>query len=121
MASALDIVKGGFSGGQAKAIQGQVGPDLTAAGTTQGTAAAIVASVTIVTTAAESSGVILPDSEIGDEYEILNLGANPVAVYPPSGARVNALGTNVGFLLAPNTAVKVKKFTTTRWMGFLSA
>lgn len=121
MASALDIVKGGFSGGQAKAIQGQVGPDLTAAGTSQSDAAAIVASVTIITTAAASTGVILPNSEIGDEYEILNLGANQVTVYPPTSGQINALSANTGFYLAPNTAVKVKKYTATRWMGFLSA
>ena len=121
MATALDIMKGGCSAGQAAGINGQTASSVSAAGTTQGTATTLTASNSVVTTAAASSGVVLTDSEIGDEYYVLNLGANAVTVYPPSGGRVNALSTNIGFLLATNTAVKVKKFTSTRWMGFLSA
>ena len=67
-------------------------------------------------------GDYMKDSEIGDEVEILNLGANAVTVYPPtSSARINALSAGAGFLLATNTAVKLRKFTATRWAGYLSA
>ena len=121
MAIAQDIMKGGLSAGAAQGINGQVNSSISAAGTTQGTATTLTASNNVVTTAAASSGVVLTDSMIGDQYDILNLGANAVTVYPPSGAQVNALSANSGFLLATNTAVKVKKFTATRWMAFLSA
>ncbi len=121
MATAVDMMSGGCSSGQAQAINGLVAATVSAAGTTQGTATTLTSSVNVVTTAAASSGVVLTNSQIGDEYEVLNLGANPVTVYPPSSGQINNLSANAGFLLSPNTAVKVKKFTATRWMGFLSA
>ena len=121
MATAADMMQGGMSAGQAAAANGIVNSAVSAAGTTQGTATLLVSSTNVVTTAGASSGVILTNSQIGDEYEILNLGANPVTVYPPTSGQINNLPANTGFLLAMNTAVKVKKFTATRWMGFLSA
>lgn len=121
MALAARMMGGGLSAGQAKAINGDVNSAVSAAGTTQGTATALKSGVNVVTTAAASSGVILPNGEISDEVEVLNLGANAVTIYPPTSGQINALSANTGFLLATNTAVKVKKFTATRWMGFLSA
>ncbi len=121
MTTAADLVATGFSPGQAQGIGGQVSPTMTGAGTTQGTGTAITASVSVFTTVAANTGATLTDSSISDEYFVLNLGANPLWIYPPSGARINALATNTGFQLAPNTAVSLVKFTATRWMGFLSA
>ena len=121
MALALAIMRGGISAGAAKAINGDVNSAISAAGTTQATATALTAGINVITTAAASSGVRLSNTEIGDEYEIFNLGANAVTVYPPTSGQINALSANTGFTLATNTAVKVKKFTATRWMGFLSA
>ena len=121
MALAARMMQGGVSGGMAMAINGDVAPTVSAAGTTQGTATALVAGINVVTTAAASSGVELANGEIGDQQEILNLGANPLTVYPPTSAQINALAVNTGFLLSPNTAVKVRKFTATRWAGYLSA
>ena len=122
MALALDIMKGGFSSGSAKAINGQVQSAITAAGTTITDATDLLASINVVTTATASTGVQLPLCEIGDEVEILNLGANAVTVYPDSSSnRINALTAGSGFLLATNTAVKLRKFTATRWAGYLSA
>ena len=78
---------------------------VTAAGTTITTATDLTASINVVTTAAASSGVQLPQVQVGDSVEILNLGANPVTVYPDSASnRINALSTGSGFLLATNTA-----------------
>ena len=120
MALARDMMV--FLGDQrAKAINGTVAPTVSAAGTTQGTATSLVASINVVTTAAASSGVILPSCEIGDEVEVCNFGANAVTVYPDSGARVNALSANTGFLLATNTACKVRRYSSTRWIANLSA
>lgn len=122
MATAVDIMKGGFSAGSAKAINGQVSSSITASGTLISDAFDLVASINVVTTAAASSGVQLPSAEIGDQVEILNLGANSVVVYPDaSGNRINSLSAGGGFVLGTNTAVKVRKFTSTRWMAFLSA
>lgn len=122
MAMASDIMKGGFSAFSARAIQGQVQSAVSAAGTTITDATDLTASINVVTTAAASSGVQLPNCQINDEIDILNLGANAVTVYPDSASnQINALSAGTGFLLATNTAVKLKKFTSSRWMGFLSA
>lgn len=121
MATASDIMKGGFSAGAAKAINGQVSSSVSAAGTTQSDATALVASVNVVTTAAAGSGVLLQNAEIGDEVEVLNLGANAVNVYPPSAGSIAQLSANTAVALGTNTAIKLKKYTATKWMGFLSA
>jgi len=121
MALANRIMGGGLSAGAAQAVNGDVASGLTSAGTNQGTALELTSGVNVVETAAASTGVVLTDSMISDQYEILNLGANAITVYPPSGARINAIATNGGFTLATNTACKIRKFTSTRWVAWLSA
>lgn len=122
MPLALDLVKGGISPQTARSMGGQAQSSISAAGTNIATATDITASINVVTTAAASTGVQLPSAQIGDEVEILNLGANALTVYPDSTSnQINALTAGSGFLLATNTAVKLKKYTASRWMGFLSA
>lgn len=121
MATARDIMKGGLSAGTSKAINGQILPALTGAGTTQATATAASASINVFTTVASGTGGILPACEIGDAVEVCNLGANALTVYPDVGARINALTTNTGVSLATNTSLWLRRFTSTRWMGYLSA
>lgn len=112
-------MQGGFSAISAKSIQGNVNGAVAAAGSAQGSATALAMSVNAVTSG--SGGVILPSAELNDEVDICNLSGATITVYPPTGERVNGLPTNQGFPLANNTSVKVKKFTTTRWLGNLSA
>lgn len=122
MATAVDIMKGGHSAGGARAINGQVQSAVSAAGTVITDATDLTASINVITTAAASTGVQLPSAEIGDSVEILNLGSNAVTVYPDSASnRINALSAGSGFLLATNTSVWLRKFTSTRWMAYLSA
>lgn len=122
MAIASDIMKGGVPAFMARALGGQVQSAVSAAGTTISDATDLTASINVVTTAAASSGVQLPNVQVGDSMEILNLGANAVTIYPDtSSSRINALSAGSGFLLATNTAVMLRKFTSTRWIGFLSA
>lgn len=121
MGLARQIMGGGFSAGQAKALAGSVASAVSAAGTTISDATDLTASINVVTTAAAASGVQLPSAEIGDEVEILNLGVGAMIVYPYTSEQINALSANTGFALAPNTAVRLRKFTTTRWIGYLSA
>lgn len=119
MALASDIMKGGVSAITAKAMQGQVNSAVAAAGTGISDATALTKSVNVVTSG--TGGVQIPNGEISDEVEVCNLTSAAITVYPPTSSQINALSASAGFLLAPNTAVKVKKFTSTRWMGFLSA
>lgn len=123
MTTAVEMVASGTSAGSARGINGQQNLAITAAGTTisDATALSAHASHNVVTTATANQGVLLPDSEIGDEYYILNNTLNAILVYPPSGARILPLSASTGMSLASNTGVKLKKATATSWTGLLSA
>lgn len=121
MPIAARMMSGGISAGQAKAINGDVNSAVSAAGTSQTDATQLKSCVNVVTTAAASSGVKLLSTDVADDMYVLNLGANPVTVYPDSGSRINAVATNGGVSLATNTAMHFKRFSSTRWMAFLSA
>jgi hypothetical protein len=87
----------GFSALQATNISGDVDPAVTATGNSAATAYAIGACNTLVTTAAASTGVILPVGTTGapnftalfDEYAVANRGANSLTVYPPTGGTID--------------------------------
>ncbi len=121
MATAVDIMGGGFSAGQAKAIGGQSSDTFSAAGTTQGTAAAIKSSITIITTCSNNAGVIMPNSSHKDSFWIYNGTANTCIVYPPTSAQFNDVAVNSGITLASHTVIIVIKVTNTRWLANLSA
>jgi len=122
MALARNIMRGGWSAGNAKAVNGAVGTGLTAAGTTLGTALALSADTNVIGTAAASSGVSLPSAEIGDSVEVYNGGANAVTVYPDTASvQINSLTAGAGFLLATNTMCYARRVTSTRWIVNLSA
>ena len=123
MALALDMMKGGVSAFQAKGINGTANVTITAGTTqTQAGATALTASTNVITTVTTAlDGVSVPNTEIGDSISILNIGGAVCTVYPPTGCRINQLATNSGFVLPNNTAVQIRKFTSTRFMAFLSA
>ena len=122
MALARNIMRGGWSAGKARAVNGAVGTALTAAGTTLATALALQADTNVIGTAAAGTGVSLPSGEIGDSCEVYNGGANTVIVYPDVVAnQINAITAGSGFNLATNTACFCRKITATRWIAFLSA
>lgn len=102
MARNSKVVGGGMSAGTVLSMVGDMQDNVTAAGTTQATAALIYGDNVIITTAAASSGVIIggPTFTPGDEMVIFNLGANTVLVYPPLGGIINALSANAGFSIA---------------------
>lgn len=122
MALALNIMRGGFSAGNAKAVNGAVATGLTAAGTTLATALDLTADTNVIGTAAASSGVSLPSCEIGDSVEVYNGGANAVTVYPDvSTTTINQLSAGSGFSLGTNTMCYCRKITASRWIVNLSA
>ena len=122
MALALNVMRGGFSAGSAKAINGNIATGLTAAGTTITDALDLLADTNVIGTCASGAGVQLPSCEIGDSVEVYNGGANSCKVYPDSTAnQVNGLGAGNAFLLATNTMCYLRKITATRWIANLSA
>lgn len=81
---------------------------VTALGTNQATAQAIVADLVEIGTAAASTGVRLPSAAEGMQKCLANIAANAVSVYPASGDQIDALGTNTAFSLG--TAARVILF-----------
>ena len=122
MALARNIMRGGWSAGNAKAVNGAVATGLTGAGTTLGTALALSADTNVFATVGSGSGASLPSCEIGDSCEVYNGGANSLTVYPDtSSVQINALTAGNGFLLATNTMCYARRITSTRWIVNLSA
>lgn len=90
-------------------VVGVVANTLTATGTTQTTALALTADVNIVTTAAASTGVVLPSTlSAGDEIWVVNYGANSLAVYPPVGGKINNGTLNASISVSTNATVLLK-------------
>ena len=98
-----------------------VSSTLTAIGTTQATALLLFNGINMIGTAASGSGVVLFPGNPGTSQTVYNGGANAVKVYPPTGAQINALGTNNPMLLSPNTACTFWNPTITQTIGNLSA
>lgn len=73
---------------------------LVATGTNQATALQLTAQWNEVDTVALNTGVLLSAYQAGQSQVIFNQGLNPVNVYPPPGAMINALGANIAFVLA---------------------
>lgn len=125
MAMAKEIMGGGFSAVAATALGGGYGT-LAAAGSSQGDAAAIVASMTTVSGADATKGVILPAGAIGDEIWIFNNAGSTLKVYPNSGAAISVAGTGLGtgnaaFSQLTYKSTLYKMFTSTQWIAITSA
>ena len=103
------------------AIVQDVGTAISAAGTTQGTATALVNTLNGVSSVAEGAGVVLYAGSAGDCQLVYNGGANAVKVYPPSGAQINGLAANVPHTLAVRTACEYWFLSSTQVVGVLSA
>ena len=122
MALASNIMKGGWSAGNAKAVNGSIATGLTAAGTTITTALDLTADTNVIATCGSGAGVQVFSAEIGDSQEIYNGGANACKVYPDTtSVQFNALGNGNAFLLATNTMCYCRRITSTRWIVNLSA
>jgi len=100
----------------ADAIVGTVVNDATAAGSAQGDAYAIVAEATLFTTVASSTGAVLPaDAGPKSEYRVYNGGANALAVYPPSGGKINNGSADAAISVASGKGAVLTRLDTTNW------
>ncbi len=121
MPLAAEIMGGGFSAGQAKALNGQTNFAVSAAGTTQGTATALKTTNNFVTTVGANSGVIIPNASHRDSIRIYNAGANALTIYPPVGSRIYPAATNSGITLGNPGFIELFKWSDTVWVGNMSA
>ena len=106
------IDSGGTCGGGGAG--GSVTLGVTAAGNTQGTATLVSSTFDTVTTTPPGTGIIVAASLMvaGSEIFLSNYGANPLAVYPPTGATIS----NAGTTLATNAAVMVSVGVTAQFV-----
>ncbi len=93
---------------------------LTAGTDAQGQGPITTDQVTITTAAANPSGATLPTAVAGDRVIIANRGANPVNIYPATGASIGALAANAPVLLAVNQSVEFFARSATQWEGQIS-
>jgi hypothetical protein len=125
------VMSAGQSAQQATAQQGFATLTFTATGTTQGTAAQLPTDFTIVTTAAASSGVLLPGAvdtaatpgivNITDVVQVANHGANAVLVYPQLGGKISTLAANAGFSVAVGKLATFIYIGSGNWAASVSA
>lgn len=124
MALAKEVMRGGLSAGQARAMGGGYAA-VTATGSAQTDAATLTASNCVVAGADATKGVIL-SGEIGDSVEVFNNSGSTLKVYPDSGAAIAVPGTGLGTANASyaHTTYAVctyKKITSTQWLVNKSA
>ena len=94
---------------------------ITATGTTQSDAFAVVAEMNYFSTVASGTGAVLSsDIGYGERQLVYNGGANDLTVYPTSDAQINSLGTNNGILLPIRTTCEFVRIGPTLWTGILS-
>ena len=103
MPTQANLMGAGCPALQAQASVGLVKGALTALGSNQATALALPSDFNVITSAALSTGAILPltgnNSQVGDSFIVVNHGANPVTIYPPVGGTVANQSVNTGLVL----------------------
>lgn len=81
-------------------------PSVTATGATQATAFALTTEWAEITTTPVGSGVTLNSFGPGVPSTVMNMGANALKVYPPSGGQIDALGVDSPYSL-PATKTQI--------------
>ena len=126
MALSANVMRGGFSAGQAVAMGGTAFSSVAAAGSTQTDATAVTSDVAIVTAADGTKGVRLPAAQPGDSVVLFNNAGSTLKVYPPTGAAITVQGTGVGSANAAFSQLTYKTteyfcVSSTQWFGLTSA
>lgn len=105
----LNAVLGGVSG----FIQSTVATGLTAAGTTRVDALVLTKAINVITTAAASTGAVLPPAStvgIGGNVIIFNDGASAIKVYAAGSDTIDAVAGTTGVTLT--NALRCEFFVT---------
>lgn len=89
---------------------------ISAAGTTQGTATALTTMHSRVTTTGANSGVKLPYAVSGMQCTVINAGANPLRIYPDTGAAIDGGSANAAIIAAPSEIIGFTAYSNTVWI-----
>lgn len=99
-----------------------VSTGLTATGTTITDALALVSIVNLVTTTAASTGVKLPDVDIGAEVIVQNNGANALNLFPPTSAGIlNGAAAGAALTIAAAAGNRAIRVSSTTWLVTVTA
>ena len=99
------------------ATQKSVSTGLTATGTVIGDALQLVSLVNVVSTAAASTGVKLPDVDIGVDVIVQNNGANALNLFPPSATgTLNGGSAGAAVTIAAAAGNRAIKLSATDWL-----
>lgn len=91
---------------------------ISAAGSNQGTAQPITKTVSVISSVSAGQGVKLPTPLFaGAQHNIVSNGANPLLVYPQSGASIDGQAVNVPITVPVGQNVTVVADTTTSWFS----
>jgi hypothetical protein len=97
------------------AILGTSAATVTAGTNAQGQGALTTDYNVVTTAAANPSGVTLPTATVGRVVDVVNKGANPIAIYPATGAQIDALGSNVAVQIPIGGFIRFRAISTTQW------
>jgi hypothetical protein len=94
---------------------------VTAGSNSQGSGG-LTADYNVITSAVNNpSGVTLPTATTGRKILVVNRGANPVNVYPASGATIDVLGLNTAISLPVGGLLEFNASSTTQWYSSFNA
>lgn len=100
MPTIANLMGSGCAALQSQASMGLPKTGLTAAGTNQATALVLPSDFNVITTAAASTGAILPATSVNiqltDTIIVINHGASAITVYPPVGGVIGTTAVNTG-------------------------
>lgn len=91
-----------------------------AAGSTQGTATALVSTFTLISTAPASSGVVLKQARGQPETVVYNGGANTLTIYGNGTETINGIAAATGVSL-PSHKAAILIANGNQWIGIISA
>lgn len=86
-----------------------------AAGTNQGTAAALAEGLNVVSAADGTKGVRLPTAVAGMVVVVKNTVAATLPIYPATGAAVNAVAANSAYSIGNLTSTMLIASSATQW------
>ncbi len=108
----------GVLAGLAGSVLGySLSPAITAAGTTQATAATLENEWSVVTSTPAGSGVILNNFGAGTAQTVFNKGGNTLKVYPFIGGNFDGGATNAPYSLANNKSQTFGQISTVEFLS----
>lgn len=82
-------------------------PNLTATGSTQGTALSLPSGFCVFTTVSSGTGAAIPNTApVGSIWEVWNATTTDMLLYPKSGAQIQTFGTNAPATIAAGGSAK---------------